>query len=313
MKKFFSIRFLLLLLLLWGLLITAVGCSSGSAGEIVTKTHSITENFTSISVDCSKCNISLLPSGDNTVSVVCKEREKYPHSIFVKNGCLTVEEPSRTDLLNIFSLRGEHTQVEIYLPVSLGENCKLTLEAASGNIEIDKAFTFEEGDLSTASGNITSSSSFAGNLTVENASGDVLLSADSCGDIEVSNASGKITLKDIGEAKDIELESASGGILLNKVNCRNFDAEAASGKLTLEDVLVEKELSGETASGNISLLRCDAAEIDLETDSGNIEGSVLRPMHFVAESLSGRVNVPSTEGDICKLNSLSGNISITVE
>lgn len=304
----------LLLFLLLSLTITAVGCTTTeSAGTITTKTHEITQDFTAISVECSECNISILPSTGNGVSVVCKEREKYPHQVFVKDGCLTVEEPNRTELINIFSLTGEHTEVLVYVPFEVAAGCSISLESASGDITLDKDLVFTRGDLETASGAVTCNASFHSDLSIDNASGDVFLRGSTYGDIEIDAASGHITLEGLREAEEISLECASGSIYLTKVQCRDLDAETASGKLSLKDVVAEKEIAGETVSGAIILSRCDAEKYDLESASGDIQGSVLRPMRFITDSASGRINVPNTDGDPCRLTTASGNITITIE
>ena len=314
MKRNLTPKYFLLLLLLSALVLTAVGCSTAeSAGTIITKTHEITESFTAISVECSECSISVLPSTGSGISVVCKEREKYPHKVTVKNGCLTIEEPNRTELINIFSLVGDHTEVLIYVPFEVAAGCSISLESASGDITLDKDFVFTRGDLETASGTVICNASFHGDLSIDDASGDVFLRGSTYGDIEIDAASGHIALEGLREAEEISLECASGNILLNTVQCKSLDAETASGKLTLEDVVAEKELAGETVSGAIILSRCDAEKYDLESASGDIQGSVLRPMHFITDSASGRINVPNTDGDPCRLTTASGNITITIE
>ncbi len=309
-----TMKSLLLFFLSVALMLALSGCSTEiSSGTIVTKTHEISESFTAISVECSECNISLLPSSDSRVTVVCKEREKYPHRVSVENGCLTVEEPDRTALGDVLSLIGSHTEIKVYLPAEVVTGCRLSLESASGDIVLDKGFTFAEGDIDAASGSVTCSASFTGSLSVDNASGDVVLQGNSYGDIDIDNASGGILLEELADVGSIELECASGNINLNKVRCKSLEAEAASGKLTLEDVIAREEIMGETVSGSITLRRCDAGEFDLESASGNIEGSVLRPMRFVTECLSGTAKVPDTDGDLCKLTTYSGNIHITIE
>lgn len=301
----------LMLLLLLGLMLMATGCTTESAGNIVTKTHSVSDSFTEISVDCAECNIRLLPSEDGTVEVVCKEREKYPHSVSVREGKLIIEEPNRTELFNLLALTSEHTEVTIYLPEAVAETCDLELESASGNFTMDRELSFRDCSIDCASGDINCESSFSGELEISAASGKVQLSNLSVGDISVDCASGNITLDSVS-SEDIELEVASGKIKVINTNCGNLEAEAASGSLTLEDVIAEKEIKGETASGNISLLRCDADSYHLESSSGNIKGSVLSEMRFVAESSSGRINVPNTDGGTCKLYTDSGNIDIEI-
>ncbi|MBR6825007.1 MAG: DUF4097 family beta strand repeat protein [Oscillospiraceae bacterium] len=275
--KFIShpiLRTLLLAAVLCLLIAAMTGCSTEDAGQLVTKTHTISESFTRIEVDCADCSVTLVPSTDSTVTVECREREKYPHMVYVKNGCLIVEEPSRTELLNISALMGSHAEVKIYLPTAMAENCDLSLESASGNITL-KDNTYREVDLSIASGNII--------------------------------------LENIDTAHEIELEVASGAVRLTHVNCKDLDVDSASGKVDLQQVKATGDISAETASGNINLLSCDASEYHLESASGDIEGTVLSPMTFKADSLSGRVNVPNTQGGTCRIITASGNIHITVE
>jgi hypothetical protein len=80
------IRPSLLLLLLCGLLLTATGCTVEVSDKITTTNHKITDAFNFIDVECSDCNIQVLPSENDSVTVVCKEREKDPHKVFIKNG-----------------------------------------------------------------------------------------------------------------------------------------------------------------------------------------------------------------------------------
>ncbi|MBP3412579.1 MAG: DUF4097 family beta strand repeat protein [Oscillospiraceae bacterium] len=302
----------LMLLLLLGLMLMTTGCTTEGAGNIVTKTHSISDSFTEISVDCAECNIRILPSEDGSVEVVCKEREKYPHSVSVREGKLVIEEPSRTELFNILALTSEHTEVTIYLPEAVAAGCDLELESASGNFTMDQELSFRNCSIDCASGDINCRASFSGELEISAASGEIQLSNLSCEDLSVDCASGSITLNTLDATGDIELEAASGKIKVIGTHCRGLDAEVASGSLTLEDVIAEKEIKGETASGNISLLRCDAASYQLESSSGNIKGSVLSEMRFVAESSSGRINVPNTDGGTCRLYTDSGNIDIEI-
>lgn len=314
MKHCSTFKYLLLTVLLSAVVLTAVGCStSESAGTMITRTHDISESFSAISVNCSECNISVLPSTGSGIAVVCKEREKYPHQVFVKNGCLTIEEPNRTELINIFSLMGEHTEVVIYVPFETAVACSISLESASGDITLDSSFAFARGELETASGTVNCAASFNGDLSIDNASGDVSLRGSTYEDIEIDNASGNITLEGIFNAGRIQVECASGSIYLTKVQCRDLDAETASGKLSLKDVVADKEITGETVSGAITLGRCDAEKFDLESASGSIQGSVLRPMRFIADSASGRIDVPNTDGEPCRLTTASGNITITIE
>ncbi len=299
-------------LLLLGLSLLASGCSAIDAGKLVTKNYTISESFSGISAGCSECSIRILPSEDNSVTVVCKEREKNPHSVSVKNNILTIAESKKHVILSSSVLSSDHAELTIYLPADFAQPCSLDLETASGDIELDQCFFFSEGILESASGSITVLSSFDGDLTIDTASGDISLFGCGGEALDASTASGSISLDAIGFNDKVSLETASGKIKLTNMSCVELDMETASGSIYAESLMVDKELSAETASGKIELQYCDAAKYDLETASGNIKGLLLSPMSFDAESDSGRVSVPNTDGGQCKIRSSSGNIDFEI-
>ena len=72
-------------------------------------------------------------------------------------------------------------------------------------------------------------------------------------------------------------------------------------------------LNATAQSGNITLEKSDAGELTLKASSGNITGSVLTEKIFLAESSSGRINVPkSVSGGRCEITTGSGNIDLRI-
>ena len=70
----------------------------------------------------------------------------------------------------------------------------------------------------------------------------------------------------------------------------------------------------ETVSGGIRLTKCDAGSLWLKSVSGNITGSLLNQKTFVANTVSGSINVPaSAAGGRCEIKTTSGNISFEIE
>jgi DUF4097 and DUF4098 domain-containing protein YvlB len=60
--------------------------------------------------------------------------------------------------------------------------------------------------------------------------------------------------------------------------------------------------------------RCDASELYIELDTGDVTGSLLSDKVFIAQSDTGRVNVPkSVTGGRCEITTDTGDIKITVE
>ena len=74
--------------------------------------------------------------------------------------------------------------------------------------------------------------------------------------------------------------------------------------------MVEK-LSVERTTGNVKFSACDAAEISFKTDTGDVNGTLLSDKIFMAQTDTGRVNVPQTiTGGRCEITTTTGNIRI---
>jgi DUF4097 and DUF4098 domain-containing protein YvlB len=97
------------------------------------------------------------------------------------------------------------------------------------------------------------------------------------------------------------------------VECRNLKSDGATGDLSLDNVIAAEVFRIERSTGDVDFEGCDAAEITVTTDTGHIRGSLLSDKVFIAETDTGRVDVPhTTTGGKCQLTTDTGNIKISI-
>ena len=84
--------------------------------------------------------------------------------------------------------------------------------------------------------------------------------------------------------------------------------------MVLNDVIASEKISVKISTGNISFENCDANEIFACTNTGNVKGNLLSEKVFVAQTDTGKIDVPNTtNGGKCEITTDTGNIKITVE
>ena len=56
----------------------------------------------------------------------------------------------------------------------------------------------------------------------------------------------------------------------------------------------------------------DGGDISIKTTTGSVKGSILSEKQFLVKSTSGKIDVPSTSGPICKIETTTGAIKIII-
>lgn len=166
-------------------------------------------------------------------------------------------------------------RMEIIVYLPQTEYKALDIASVSGSIDIPDNFSFTEAKVSNTSGSVNFSAPVSGNLSVK---------------------------------------TVSGSIKLDNIKCKNVTSKSTSGRIALSDVTASDHMNIETVSGGIRLTKCDAGSLWLKSVSGNITGSLLNQKTFVANTVSGSINVPaSAAGGRCEIKTTSGNISFEIE
>ena len=319
--------------------------------DMVTNTFTPVGEFDRISVDIISANVRIHPTDTAECRVVTCDRAEMAYDVTVADGTLTI---TVTDTRNwyddLFTAYRRESTVTVYLPVDAYES--LTVKTASGDIEVDGAFTFTKDVIgSTASGSITVAASAEGRTYVKTSGGSIHLSGNAgaltayvgsgsviadgitvleetklsstSGRVELENAtvgslsahvgSGNLKLEDLTVTDTLTADTVSGDLHFIRVTCVSLTAETPSGRIELIDSVATGHISVKTTSGAIRLERADAETLYLKTGSGSVKGSLRTPKVFYADTTSGSVDVPkSTEGGLCEIKTVSGSIRITI-
>ncbi len=277
------------LLLCSVLCLLSAGCSVGRV-EARTEEYSFTESVREISVNCSECDVVLLPGGEGECRVVCRETDRITHEVKLSGGKLTVERKT-SGFGSSWNLTNIPLNVTVYLPQ--GEYETLAVKTSSGSISIAEEFSFTDVSLESSSGAILINAAVAGELHTVSSSGDQYIGAVSPHSVAAQSSSGNIELGE-GQPGSVSMKASSGNVRLFGVVAGTLDVE--------------------TSSGDVTLTRCDAGRIGIRTSSGDITGSLTSAKDFRSDTSSGSVSLPPSGGtDVCELHTSSGDIRITLE
>ncbi len=260
-----------IVLILAGLWLMQFDIGKLDASRTVGETYEPAGEFRRIEVRVPSADIRLLRAEDGKTRVVTSHEETDKETVEISNGILRVSRGDQKGRFGHFGVFGSHEDsVTIYLPDAAYE--ALTVQTASGDMEIPAELTFDRAELATASGEIRF---FA-----------------QCGELMIATVSGDVKLRGIA-AEQLTLATVSG-------------------KADLEDVRAAGKLSVTTVSGDVELEYCDAGELELHTTSGEIEGTLLTPKRFDVHTASGEIDVPAshTGAGLCAVHTTSGDVEL---
>lgn len=258
-----------------------------------TNTYEVSGGFDKISIDTDITDIVFARSDDESCKVVCFEAERMKHSVRCSNGTLTIGVNDERKWYEHIGISISSPKMTIYLPQS--EYTSLSIDTATGNIDIPKGFNFNE-------------------IEIKSATGDIDCTANASDSIKIRSNTGNIDVSSVKSKCDIDIKTNTGSVKLTDIACTNFTAESDTGKITLTNVVAEDNIFIESDTGSIKLNSSDAARLSLKTDTGNITGTLLSEKIFIAKSSTGKVNVPETEsGGKCEIKTATGNIKIEIQ
>lgn len=258
-----------------------------------TNTYEVSGGFDKISIDTDITDIVFARSDDESCKVVCFEAERMKHSVRCSNGTLTIGVNDERKWYEYIGISFSSPKMTIYLPQS--EYTSLSIDTATGNIDIPEGFNFNE-------------------IEIKSATGDIDCTANASDSIKIRSNTGNIDVSSVKSKCDIDIKTNTGSVKLTDIACTNFTAESDTGKITLTNVVAEDNIFIESDTGSIKLNSSDAARLSLKTDTGNITGTLLSEKIFIAKSSTGKVNVPETEsGGKCEIKTATGNIKIEIQ
>lgn len=278
----------------------------------ITNTHIPEDAFHSITVATDTADIDFVLSEDGTCKVVCYESDTESHVITVEDDTLMIRLENRKKWYDYIGFSFEQPKVTVYLPKT--EYDTLTINEHTGDIEIPGAFTFTSMDITSTTGRVKNYASAADSISIETNTGNIHTENISTGSLSLTVTTGDITATAVQCREDVAVRVNTGDALLTDLVCKNLHSTGSTGDLSLRNVIASGQFFIERDSGDVNFDGCDAAQITVQADTGHVKGSLLSDKIFLAETDTGRVDVPlSTNGGTCRITTDTGNIIISVQ
>ncbi len=278
-------------------------------GNYTTKTVAISEDFSKISVNLDVTDLIILPSENESCHVDFRESDQRTHEAFVKDGTLYIRQQKEIHF-TLFNFE-KGPEATLYLPKT--EYNSLLVNIDTGDISVDKAFTFEKIDIQTDTGDMELYVNSANSISLSTDTGTVVMENTHSAALSASTETGDIYIKNCNVQGVAKFEADSGDLELRSLRASTLMIETDTGDIELEDCIMTNNIQIKSDTGDVELRRVDAALIKIETDTGDIEGSLLSGKMFTAHSNTGNIRVPSDEvGGSCDINSDTGDIKITI-
>lgn len=282
-----------------------------STEKYVTNEYTVREKFEKIIIRTKTADVKLIPAENPETTVVCYEADNARHIVDVTDSSLSIELHDNRKWYDHIGINFSSPKVTVYIPE--GKYTSLSVKTSTGTVNIPNNFSFESIDISGNTGSITCNSSAADNIKIKNSTGSIKLENVSAGNIDIELTTGKVTLAGIICKNDISMETSTGKTELSNVKCKNLISEGDTGSVSLKNVLASEKFEIERDTGNVIFDECDAAELYVETDTGDVSGSLLTSKIFMAESDTGKVDVPRTvDGGRCVISTDTGDIKISI-
>ncbi|MBO4627291.1 MAG: DUF4097 family beta strand repeat protein [Lachnospiraceae bacterium] len=174
------------------------------------ETHTVTEDFTNITVNAESADVEFRLSDDGTCKVLCKLPEKSTHTVAVEDGTLKIGFTDETKWYDYIGFTNTTSDFIVYLPKKAYRN--YTSESQSGDVEISKDLTFESVKIQTKSGDVSLDGVTARLLRIDTSSGDVDLARVAVTEEALINtSSGDVTCEFLGPVR-CSAKSKSGDI-----------------------------------------------------------------------------------------------------
>ena len=256
-----------------------------------TNVHEIDKVFDSISIDTDTADITFALSDNEKCVIKCYEEEKSKHYVAVEDSTLVIKMINNNSWYDYIGITVGSPKITVYLPKT--EYNSLFVNASTGDVEIPKGFSFKNVDISLSTG-------------------DIRLEDISANSLNLSVSTGRIDINGAVCKEDIRITVSTGKAYLTDVKCKSLESDGNTGDISLTSVTASEKLSLERTTGDILLENCDASEIYIKTSTGDVKGTLLTEKTFVAQTSTGKIDVPKTAGGRCEITTSTGNIKINI-
>lgn len=264
-----------------------------STDEYQTETHTIREDFSSISIRVDTADVLFINAGSEDATVTSHMEANITCSVGVTDGTLLIESEDHRNWYEHIGIHFGAPKVTVSIPQ--GQYADILVKTSTGDVQIPGDFAFE-------------------NITIGAGTGDIRLDGVTADSLDLTVSTGRVTVSDLTCGGDLDIRVTTGRTSLSDIRCRNLTSSGDTGKITLENVIATEKMTLARSTGDIAFDRCDATELSVTTDTGDIRGSLLSEKVFIAAADTGKVDVPNTvTGGKCQITTDTGDIVITIE
>lgn len=254
-----------------------------------TNDYTFTEKLSNINIDCDTAKIDILESKNNSCKLTCYEDEKFPHKVILEDGTLTITEAKKHwyDYIKMFNFRTP--QITLYLPHEMYNSITLRTDTGHINTEHISATKME---LKTSTGPIN------------------LQNTEHAEYIDLKATTGKVEVRNTN-CTNLKAETSTGSITLQNVKTQKVETKATTGDTNFQNILSDNNISAKASTGDIIFENSDGRNIYAKTTTGHIKGTILTSKTFNANTTTGKVSVPNSNGSgIFEASATTGNIII---
>ena len=276
-----------------------------------TNKHEIFGDFNNISLKTNTADITFLLSDDGKCRIECYEEEKSRHRVTVGEDTLNIEETNEKKWYDYVGINLGSPKIKVYLPQM--KYSALKINEDTGDIIIPEGLEFENVDISLSTGDVDFCASASKDIRIKTTTGKITAKNITAGAIKLTASTGGITVSDIKCEGDVKVKVTTGKVMLNNIDCKNLYSEGSTGDMWLTGVLAQEKFSVKRSTGHLTFEGCDAAEVYIKTDTGDVKGSFLTDKVVIAETSTGRINIPKTiTGGRCEITTDTGDINISI-
>ncbi len=270
------------------------------------------EEFNKLNINLSIANLEFVSSASaEQVSVSVDETEKLYHEVTLKDGCLNIEFKDASKWYEkVFNFTAFKEKVKVTLPEKVYDSAKI--KVSTGDIKIDSGLSFTSLDIKSSTGNVTVSANVTTTTYVEASTGNVKFNDMTTNKMNIKTSTGDITLDNVVVEDGLTTKASTGKVTLKEVTAKNLTSNTSTGDHMLIDTVIADKLFIKCSTGDVKFDDSDADTMEVKTSTGYIKGTLLSEHYIIAQSDTGKVQVPeSRNGGTCRFTTDTGDIIIS--
>lgn len=238
-----------------------------------TKVYEPKEHFWDIQMEVTTGDITILPSADGKVQVVCYEEEKVPYYAAVEEDTLVIRQQDQRKWYEHIGIRLRKPSVTVYLPA--GQYGELQIKSTTGDIRVTEDFLFQNADIALTTGDVKWSTPVEMDLSVRCTTGDVEIADITCRTLNIVSRTGDVELLRTQAFEKLTVSLTTGDVELDRVDAGAISITATTGDITCR-LLTDKYFVADTTTGDVTVpVSGGGGQCYLKTTTGDITAIVV--------------------------------------